>query len=235
MNDSTDKRVVALIIDDELQMRRLLRITLEGQGYQVFEAKSGKEGLIEAAQCRPNVILLDLGLPDMDGLEVLKNLREWTRIPVVVLSVRDREDDKVTALDAGADDYVTKPFAAGELMARLRVAHRRNHALPDTPVFRSGPLEVDLVRRMVTISGALVKLTVTEYSLLALFVRNAGRVLTHRQLLTEVWGPKAAEHNLYLRVYMAHLREKLEADAAHPALFITEPGIGYRLLELAPQ
>jgi two-component system KDP operon response regulator KdpE len=235
MSDSADKSVVALIIDDELQMRRLLRIMLEGQGYQVFEAKTGKEGLIEAAQCRPNVILLDLGLPDMDGLTVLQNLREWTRVPVVVLTVRDREDDKVTALDAGADDYVTKPFAAGELMARLRVAHRHTHAVPDAPVFRSGPLEVDLVRRLVTISGGLVKLTATEYSLLALFVRNAGRVLTHRQLLTEVWGPKAAEHNLYLRVYMAHLREKLETDAAHPALFITEPGIGYRLLELAPQ
>ena len=232
MSDSPDKAIVALIIDDEMQMRRLLRLMLEGQGYQVFEAKTGREGLIEAAQCRPGIIILDLGLPDMDGLTALKRLREWSRVPVVVLSVRDREDDKIAALDAGADDYVTKPFAAGELMARLRVAHRHTQATPDAPVFRSGPLEVDLVRRLVTVSGETVKLTATEYSLLALFVRNAGRVLTHRQLLTEVWGPKASEHNLYLRVYMAHLREKLEADASTPALFITEPGIGYRLQEL---
>jgi two-component system KDP operon response regulator KdpE len=226
------KAVVALIIDDELQIRRLLRIMLEAQGYQVCEAQTGQEGLIQAAQCRPEIILLDLGLPDMDGQTVLKRLREWSRVPVVVLSVRDREEDKVAVLDAGADDYVTKPFAANELLARIRAAQRHAHAA-DTPLFRSGPLEVDLTRRLVTLSGQPVKLTATEYSLLALFVRNAGRVLTHRQLLTEVWGPNAAEHNLYLRVYMAHLRDKLEPDPAKPALFLTEAGIGYRLMEIA--
>ena len=227
------KAMVALIIDDELQIRRLLRIMLEAQGYQVYEAESGQEGLIEAAQCRPEIILLDLGLPDMDGQAVLRRLREWSRVPVVVLSVRDREEDKVAALDAGADDFVTKPFAPNGLLARLRAAQRRAHAGADAPVFRSGPLEVDLVRRLVMVAGQPVKLTATEYSLLALFVRNAGRVLTHRQLLTEVWGPNAAEQNLYLRVYMAHLREKLEADPSQPVLFITEAGIGYRLMELA--
>jgi two-component system KDP operon response regulator KdpE len=232
VSERPDKSVVALIIDDELQIRRLLRIMLEGQGYQVYEAKTGQEGLVEAAQCRPEIILLDLGLPDMDGGTVLKRLREWSRVPVVVLSVRDREEDKVAALDAGADDYVTKPFAANELLARLRAAHRHAHAGADAPVFRSGRLEVDLVRRLVTVGGQAVKLTGTEYSLLALFVRNAGRVLTHRQLLTGVWGPKAAEHNLYLRVYMAHLREKLETDPGKPELFITEAGIGYRLMEI---
>jgi two-component system KDP operon response regulator KdpE len=227
-----NKSMVALIIDDELQMRRLLRLMLEAQGYQVYEAKTGQEGLIEAAQCRPEIILLDLGLPDMDGEKVLKRLREWSRVPVVVLSVRDREEDKVAALDAGADDYMTKPFAANELLARLRAAHRHAHAGAEAPVFRSGRLEVDLGRRVVSVGGEAVKLTATEYTLLALFVRNAGRVLTHRQLLTEVWGPKAAEHNLYLRVYMARLREKLEADPGKPELFITEAGIGYRLMEV---
>ncbi len=226
------KAVVALIIDDELQIRRLLRIMLEAQGYQVCEAQTGQEGLIQAAQCRPDFILLDLGLPDLDGQTVLKRLREWSSVPVVVLSVRDREEDKVAVLDAGADDYVTKPFAANELLARIRAAQRHAHGA-DAPVFRSGPLEVDLARRLVTLGGQPVKLTATEYSLLALFVRNAGRVLTHRQLLTEVWGPNAAGHNLYLRVYMAHLRDKLEPDPGKPSLFITEAGIGYRLMDLA--
>lgn len=235
MSQHQDKTVVALVIDDELQIRRLLRILLEAHGYQVFEAKTGQEGLIQAAQCRPELLLLDLGLPDLDGVTVLKRLREWSQVPVVVLSVRDREEDKIAALDAGADDYVTKPFAAGELLARLRAAHRRAQPAAQAPVFRSGRLEVDLARRLVSVEGQPVKLTATEYSLLALLVRNAGRVLTHRHLLTEVWGPKAAEHNLYLRVYVAHLREKLEANPANPELIITEPGIGYRLLEMERQ
>ena len=235
MSQHQDKSGVALVIDDELQMRRLLRIMLEAHGYQVFEAKTGQEGLIQAAQCRPEVVLLDLGLPDLDGVTVLKRLREWSRVPVVVVSVRDREEDKIAALDAGADDYVTKPFAAGELLARLRAAQRRVQPAAPAPVFRSGRLEVDLARRLVSGDGQPVKVTATEYSLLALLVRNAGRVLTHRHLLTEVWGPKAAEHNLYLRVYVAHLREKLEADSATPKLIITEPGIGYRLLEMGRQ
>ena len=196
---------LALVIDDELQIRRLLRVCLEANGYRVSEAATGKEGLAEAAQRPPDVVLLDLGLPDMDGVAVLKRLREWSRVPVVVLSVRDREEDKIAALDNGADDYVTKPFATGELLARLRVAQR--HALPaaENSVFRSGDLEVDLAARVVKLGGQEVKLTATEYSLLRLLVQHAGKVLTQRQILKEVWGPNAVEQTHYLRVYMAHL------------------------------
>ncbi len=233
MSTVTEKPMVALVIDDEVQIRRLLRLTLEGHGYRVFEAATGQEGLLEAAQRRPEVVLLDLGLPDMDGVTVLKRLREWSRVPVLVLSVRDREEDKIAALDAGADDYVTKPFASGELLARLRVAQRHTQPGPSEAVFRSGDIEVDLARRIVLRKGKEVKLTATEYSMLAIFVRNAGRVLTHRQLLKEVWGPNAVEQTHYLRVYMAHLRDKLEANAAKPELLITEPGVGYRLVEAA--
>jgi two-component system, OmpR family, KDP operon response regulator KdpE len=222
---------LALVIDDELQIRRLLRVCLEANGYRVSEAATGKEGLAEAAQRPPDVLLLDLGLPDMEGVVVLKRLREWSRVPVVVLSVRDREEDKIAALDNGADDYVTKPFATGELLARLRVAQR--HALPaaENSVFRSGDLEVDLAARVVKLGGQEVKLTATEYSLLRLLVQHAGKVLTQRQILKEVWGPNAVEQTHYLRVYMAHLREKLERDPSQPRLFLTESGVGYRLME----
>jgi len=220
----------ALVIDDEPQIRRLLRIALEGNGYRVFDAANGKDGLLQAAQCRPEVILLDLGLPDMDGTEVLKRLREWTKIPVLVLTVRDRETDKITALDAGADDYVTKPFATGELLARLRAALRHSRPEGADALFRSGDLEVDLSARVVRKAGKEVKLTPTEYSLLRLFVTHAGKVLTHRQLLTEVWGANAGEQTHYLRVHIAHLREKIEKDPGLPMLIVTEPGIGYRLV-----
>ena len=223
-------RPAALVIDDELQMRRLLRVCLEANGYRVFEAATGKEGIAEAAQHPPDVVLLDLGLPDMEGVAVLKRLREWSRVPVVVLSVRDREEDKIAALDNGADDYVTKPFSSGELLARLRVAQR--HAAPssEATVFRSGQLEVDLAARVVKLKGKEVKLTATEYSLLRLFVQHAGKVLTHRQILREVWGPNYVEQTHYLRVYLAHLREKLEANPTQPELLLTEPGVGYRLV-----
>src|ERR1019366_3296271 len=228
---SSPLKSTALVIDDELQMRRLLRVCLEANGYRVSEAATGKDGIAEAAQHPPDVVLLDLGLPDMDGVAVLKRLREWSRVPVVVLSVRDREEDKIAALDNGADDYVTKPFATGELLARLRVAQR--HALPaaENAVFRSGDLEVDLAARVVKLGGQEVKLTATEYSLLRLLVQHAGKVLTQRQILKEVWGPNAVEQTHYLRVYMAHLREKLERDLSKPRLFVTEPGVGYRLME----
>jgi two-component system KDP operon response regulator KdpE len=219
-----------LVIDDEVQIRRLLRLTLEANGYRVLEAATGQEGLVEAAQRRPEIVVLDLGLPDLDGVKVLERLREWSKVPVLVLSVRDREEDKIAALDQGADDYVTKPFNTGELLARLRVALRHSQAGADTTVFRSGPLEVDLTARVVTVKGREVKLTATEYSLLRLFVQHAGRVLTHRQILREVWGPNAVEQTHYLRVYLAHLREKLELNPARPEHFITEPGIGYRLV-----
>jgi two-component system KDP operon response regulator KdpE len=220
---------IALVIDDEIQMRRLLRVCLEANGYRVQEAPTGKDGIAQAAQHPPDVVILDLGLPDMEGVDVLKRLREWSRVPVVVLSVRDREEDKIAALDNGADDYVTKPFSSGELLARLRVAQRHVTPASEATVFRSGQLEVDLAARVVKLKGKEVRLTATEYSLLRLFVHHAGKVLTHRQILREVWGPNYVEQTHYLRVYLAHLREKLETNPAQPELLITEPGVGYRL------
>ncbi len=220
MKETSATQPNVLVIDDELQIRRLLRVCLESNGYRVLEAATGRDGLTEAAQHPPDAIILDLGLPDMDGVTVLKRLREWSHVPVVVLSVRDREEDKIAALDNGADDYVTKPFGTGELLARLRVAHR--HALPSaqSPIFHSGSLEVDLNARVVRLEAKEVKLTATEYSLLRLFIQHAGKVLTHRQLLKEIWGPNYAEQTQYLRVYVAHLREKLDKRPfqapAHP-------------------
>ncbi len=228
---SEEKQTVALVIDDEVQIRRLLRLTLEANGYKVYEAATGQDGLLEAAQRRPEVVVLDLGLPDLDGVTVLKRLREWSRAPVLVLSVRDRDADKIAALDNGADDYVTKPFSTGELLARLRVAQRHVQPTPDTAVFRSGDLQVDLTARVATVKGREVKLTATEYALVRLFVQHAGKVLTHRQILRAVWGPNFEEQTHYLRVYLGHLREKLEATPAQPEHFITEPGVGYRLME----
>jgi two-component system KDP operon response regulator KdpE len=224
----------ALVIDDEPQMRRLLRFSLEGNGFRVFDAANGKDGVMQAAQCRPDVILLDLGLPDMDGVEVLKRLREWSQVPVIILSVRDRENDKVAALDAGADDYITKPFGTNELLARLRVVRRRALAPAELVVFRSGHLEVDLSARVVRAKGQEARLTATEYSLLRLFVQHAGKVLTHQQILREIWGPNQIDQTQYLRVYIAHLRDKLEINPARPELIITEPAVGYRLLEKEP-
>lgn len=230
MNRGTFKpTAVALVIDDEPQIRRLLRVTLEANGYRVFDAATGNDGIVQAAQRKPDVVLLDLGLPDMDGVTVLKRLREWSRVPVVVLSVRDRDEDKIAALDNGADDFVTKPFSTGELLARLRVAQRHATPHPEQTVFHSGDLEVDLTRRVVTVRGKQIKLTPTEYSLLRLFVQHAGRVLTHGQILREVWGPNCENQTHYLRVYMAHLREKLEAKPSQPELLLTESGVGYRL------
>jgi two-component system KDP operon response regulator KdpE len=219
---------IALIIDDEVQIRRLLRVALEAENYQVHEAETGQRGLTESAGRRPDIILLDLGLPDMDGLEVLKRLREWSEAPVLILSVRDDEQGKVAALDAGAEDYVTKPFSTPELLARLRAAQRKTRPEEEVSVFKSGDLVVDLTARVVTRVGHEVKLTATEYALLRLFVRHAGRVLTHRYILREVWGPKSEEHRQYLRVYVTHLRQKIEADSTKPRLIKTEPGIGYR-------
>jgi len=220
-----------LVIDDEPQIRRLLRVTLEANGYSVTEAATGQEGIMQAAQSRPEIILLDLGLPDLDGVEVLKRIREWSAVPVIILSVRDREHDKIAALDAGADDFVTKPFGSGELLARLRTSLRRSQPQAANAIFRAGEIEVDLSARAVRRNGAEVKLTPTEYALLRLLVVHAGKVLTHRQLLTEVWGPNAVEQTHYLRVHIAHLREKLEEEAARPKLIITEPAVGYRAAE----
>jgi two-component system, OmpR family, KDP operon response regulator KdpE len=219
---------IALIIDDEVQIRRLLRVALESEDYDVREAQTGQGGLQEIAAKRPDVVLLDLGLPDMDGLEVLKRLREWSVAPVLVLSVRDDEAGKISALDAGADDYVTKPFSTPELLARLRAAQRKTKPKEEVSVFKTGDLVVDLTARVVTRSGNEVKLTATEYALLRLFVRHPGRVLTHRQILREIWGPKSEEHRQYLRVYITHLRQKIEPDPTGPRLIKTESGIGYR-------
>jgi two-component system KDP operon response regulator KdpE len=221
---------VVLVIDDEPQIRRLLRVTLEGNGYRVFDAATGNDGVLQAAQCRPDVVLLDLGLPDLDGLNVLKRIREWSRVPVLILSVRDREQDKVAALDNGADDYVTKPFNTAELLARLRAALRHVQPQGAEAVFRNGHLEVDLAARVVRKGGKEIKLTPTEYALLRLFVTHAGKVLTHRQLLTEVWGPNAGNETHYLRVHIAHLRDKIENNSTRPEMLITESGVGYRLL-----
>jgi two-component system KDP operon response regulator KdpE len=213
-------------------MRRLLTNALETSGYRVETADSGQEGLALVARHRHDIILLDLGLPDVSGLLVLKQLREWTQTPVIILTVQDNESDKIEALDSGADDYVTKPFNTGELLARLRAALRRsNLGQSQEPVFRLGDVEVDLSRRRVTHKGEVVKLTAIEYSLLRLFVQHAGKVLTHRQILREVWGASHEEHTQYLRVYMTRLREKLEPDPDAPPLFFTEPGVGYRLAE----
>ncbi len=221
---------VVLVVDDEVAIRRFLRISLEASGYCVLEATTGQDGLGQTARCRPDVVILDLGLPDMTGLTVLKRLREWSRVPVIVLTVQNADADKIALLDAGADDYLTKPFSLGELLARLRLAQRHAQPLPESSVFVCGSLTVDTARRIVSLNHQLVKLTATEYSLLRLFIQNAGKVLTHRQILREVWGPDYEEETQYLRVYIANIRRKLEADPAAPQLLVTEPGVGYRLV-----
>jgi two-component system KDP operon response regulator KdpE len=223
--------VSVLVVDDEVQIRRLLRVSLEAAGYRVHEADRGQAGLSEARVHQPAAIILDLGLPDIPGLEVLKRLRTWSTIPVLILSVRDQEAEKIAALDAGADDYLTKPFSSGELLARLRAIQRRMLPDEDEPVCRFGSVAVDLGRRTVTRQGREVKLTVKEYAMLRLLVVHRGRVLTHRQLLREVWGPFAERQTHYLRVYMTHLRRKLEDDPATPRFLKTESGIGYRLAD----
>jgi len=221
---------VVLVIDDETAMRRFLKASLTSNGYQLIEAATAEEGIAHAAAYTPDLFLLDLGLPDLDGLVVTQRLREWSKTPIIVLSARGQEQDKIQALDAGADDYLTKPFGLGELLARLRVALRHAAAAPDgEPQLAVGELSVDLSRRQVFVAEREIHLTPIEYKLLATLVKHAGRVLTHRQLLNEVWGPNASEQVQYLRVYMAQLRQKLEQTPARPRYLITEPGVGYRL------
>ena len=228
----TQPPISALVIDDEPQIQRLLSITLESHNYRVATVGTGQEGLATIARHRHDLIILDLGLPDISGILVLKQLREWTQTPVVILTVQDEEEDKIEALDCGADDYVTKPFKTGELLARLRAALRRvNKGRLDEPVFRTGDLAVDFAARRVSRNGQPIKLTATEYALLRLFVQHAGKVLTHRYLLREVWGPEHEEQTQYLRVYVTRLREKLEPSPETPTLFVTEPGVGYRFVE----
>jgi two-component system KDP operon response regulator KdpE len=222
---------VIVLIEDEPQIRRFLRANFLSQGYRLFEAVTGGDGLVEVGTRQPDVVVIDLGLPDMDGIDVIRRLREWTHVPVIVLSARGQERDKVAALDAGADDYVSKPFGAGELLARIRVAlrHAASAAGSDGATFAVGDLQVDLARRQVFVAGTEVHLTPIEYKLLTTLVRHAGKVLTHRQLLNEVWGPSHSGDAHYLRVYMVQLRRKLEADPTRPRCLLTEPGVGYRL------
>jgi two-component system KDP operon response regulator KdpE len=225
---------VIVCIEDDPQIRRFLRTGLGSQGYQVFEADTGKQGCIEVGLRKTDLVILDLGLPDMDGAEVVRRLREWTNLPIIVLSARSRETDKITALDAGADDYLTKPFGLGELLARIRVALR--HAATTSSIdadqtFSVAGLRVDLAKRQVSVNDEPVHLTPIEYRLLAVLIKHAGKVLTHRQLLKEVWGPAHIEHSHYLRVYMTQLRHKLEADPTQPRFLLTEAGVGYRLVD----
>ncbi len=226
-----DKELI-LLIEDEPQMRRFLRITLQTQGYRLIESATARDGLMQATTRNPDVVLLDLGLPDLDGLEVTKRLREWNQTPIIVISAREQEQDKVKALDAGADDYLTKPFNASELLARIRVALRhaaRQNTDKNEPVFMLRNLRVDLAQRQVFVSDKEVHLTPIEYKLLMVLVRHAGKVITHTQLLKEVWGPAHINEVQYLRVYMTQLRHKLETDPARPRFLMNEPGIGYRL------
>jgi two-component system KDP operon response regulator KdpE len=230
VNLSTAHKSTVLVIEDESQIRRLLRVCLERNGYGVVEAATGDQGISEAIRCHPDAVLLDLGLPDIDGLTVLKRLREWSQVPVLVVSVRGHEEDKISALDNGANDYITKPFSTGELLARLRAARRSAQPPTVNETFESGPLKVDLTSRTVKVKGQKVKLTATEYSLLHLFIKHAGKVLTHGQILREIWGAEDVEKVGYLRVYMAYLRQKIETNPTEPELLVTEPGVGYRLV-----
>ena len=224
-----------LIVDDELPIRRFLRVTLEAQSYIVAEAATGKDAVPAASAFKPDVIILDLGLPDIDGIEVTKLLRAWAKVPIIILSVRGEEQDKIDALDAGADDYLTKPFGVGELLARLRAALRRSVEAEPGPVFTTGRLKVDLARRVVSVSDHEVQLTPTEYSLLRELVFSAGKVLTHRQLLRQVWGTGYDYEQHMLQVNISNLRRKLEPDSSRPIYILTEPGVGYRLRTDAPE
>jgi two-component system KDP operon response regulator KdpE len=228
----TEVKPVVLVVEDEPQMRTFVRIALESHDYRVVEAATGAEGLQQAAAYTPDVVLLDLGLPDMDGLGVTKRLREWSSVPILVISARGQEDAKVNALDGGADDYLTKPFGAAELMARLRVALRHAATTREAPravVQVGADVQIDLLRRIVTLRGEEVHLTPIEYKLLVALAKHAGLVVTHRQLLAQVWGPGHAHQMQYLRVYMTQLRHKLERTPARPRILLTEPGVGYRL------
>ena len=227
----TEPVPVVVVVEDEKQIRRFVRTALESEGCRVFEAQSGRQGLTEAATRKPDLVILDLGLPDLDGVEFIRDLRGWSALPIIVLSARTDENDKIAALDAGADDYLTKPFGVGELLARVRAALRRGATgSGGEPLVAFGDIRLDLANRSVLRDGSTVHLTPIEYRLLSLLAGNAGKVLTHRQLLRDVWGPSHVEHSHYLRIYMAQLRQKLEADPARPSHFLTEPGVGYRFV-----
>lgn len=227
----TNRPLHVLVIEDEVQIRRFLRTSLASHGYALLEASSGQEGIEQTAQLQPDCVILDLGLPDMEGMEVLRRIRNWSAVPVVILTARGQEQDKIALLDAGADDYLTKPFGVGELLARIRAAlrHTAGMAASEMPVMVIGDLRIDMVHRQVFRASEEVHLTPIEYKLLVVLVRNLGRVVTQRLLLQEVWGPEYTDAPHYLRIYMQHLRHKLEHDPARPRYLLTEPGVGYRL------
>ena len=228
------KGAIILVVEDEPQIRRFVRAALESEGCHVYEAENAKRGLIEAGTRKPDLVILDLGLPDMDGVEVIRDLRTWTNMPIIVLSARTQEADKISALDSGADDYLIKPFGVGELMARIRTALRRRAAVAagkEAHEFQFGDVKVDFINRRVYRREQEIHLTSIEYRLLTVLIRNTGKVLTHHHLLKEVWGPSHVESSHYLRTYMAHLRQKLESDPAQPKHLITETGVGYRLVD----
>ena len=219
-----------LIVDDEPQIRRFLRASLQAHDYEVVEAENGKEAVRACTVQKPDLVVLDLGLPDMDGLDVINNVREWSKVPIIVLSIRSDDQDKIGALDRGANDYVTKPFSMGELLARMRVGLRQGRVEGDAgPIVTAGDIAIDLSKRLVTFAGSPIKLSRKEYDLLRILASHPGKVITHQQLLQEVWGPAYVEETQYLRVYVGQLRQKLERDPASPKHLITEPGVGYRL------
>jgi two-component system KDP operon response regulator KdpE len=224
-----DKNINILVVDDEPAIRKFLHVTLKSQGYSVAEASTGKDGISSVSSHLPDVIILDLGLPDIDGVEITRMLRQWTNVPIIILSVRGEDNDKIAALDAGADDYLTKPFSVGELLARIRAALRRSGPTADEPVFTVGQLEIDFPRRLVKLNKNEVQLTPNEYNILRLLVANAGRVLTHHQLLTRVWGPGYQQDTHLLQVNISNIRRKIEPDPTQPTYIVTEPGVGYRL------
>ncbi len=221
---------VILIIDDEVQVRRMLRLSLEAHGYNVKEATTSQEGLDQSALSKPDLVILDLGLPDRSGLDTLRSLREWSRVPVIVLSVKNSEQDKIDLLDSGADDYLTKPFSMGELLARIRTALR--HSVPESSdgIIISGDLTIDIVKRIVSRKGEEIKLTPTEYTIIKILAVNAGKVITHNQIMDELWGLNAHADSSYLRVYILQLRKKIETDPSSPKIILTEPGVGYRMI-----
>jgi two-component system KDP operon response regulator KdpE len=229
---SVQAPLIAVIIDDEPQIRKLLRVSLTAEQYTVYEAENGRLGLTEIIHRKPDVVLLDLGLPDMDGIDLIRRLREWCKIPIIVLSVRESVEDKVKALDAGADDYLTKPFHTAELFARLRAVVRHSQGTVPQNEIMTGELKIDIASRTVFFKGIELHLTATEFALLKLLAINIGKVITHKQLLLDIWGPASEENAHYLRVYMRHLRKKIETDPSLPKLLINEPGIGYRLIKL---
>ncbi|HMM20491.1 MAG TPA: response regulator [Selenomonadales bacterium] len=226
----TEKGMRVLVVDDEVQIRRLLRVSLGAHGYEIEEAVTGEEGINRTTMFKPDMIVLDLGLPDMDGKEVVRRIREWSQVPILILTARDQEQEKIDALDAGADDYVTKPFGVGELMARMRVSMRRAARSGDEPVISCGGLSIDLAQRRVLVEGREVKLTPTEYDIMKVLAQHAGKVLTHKQLLKAVWGTAFNEDTHYIRVYIGQLRRKIEANPTQPRYIITESGVGYRLM-----